>query len=365
MSILALDTTKKQAFIAVENNGESNFYNTEKNQPHSENLLVKIDEVLQNENLNIKDVNTFGVAIGPGSFTGIRIGVSVVKAFMFNTNKKCIAVNSFELGAYSINSKDYENGFLMAFNADNRGCYVAHFHKNKNIQSMQVLTLANLNELIKEKKLPLIIKQQDKEYFSNVEGEKRLINIEHKHFINLLLDKQANNDYIQINELEPLYIKLSQAESQFRKKMLTNLKIEKAFESDFKELETLEKNIFKDNAYVGKSLKQELTESNRLILLAKLNDETIAYINVLKTPDNMLNILKIAVKPVYRRLGVATKLLEELQEFKQSNKFNKIFLEVSDNNKQAIKFYKKFGFTEKDKRKKYYKDGSNAIIMFK
>ncbi len=48
---------------------------------HSENLVPMIKEMLDNLNLRIEDIDLFGVATGPGSFTGLRIGIATVKSF--------------------------------------------------------------------------------------------------------------------------------------------------------------------------------------------------------------------------------------------------------------------------------------------
>ncbi|MDD4211259.1 MAG: tRNA (adenosine(37)-N6)-threonylcarbamoyltransferase complex dimerization subunit type 1 TsaB [Clostridia bacterium] len=364
MNILALDTTKKTALITTYVNNKSASIFTGEHDSHSENLLSKIDEVLFNERISLADINTFSVVVGPGSFTGIRISVSLVKAFLFGTQKKCVAVNSFEMLAYNINSASIQNDFLVCLNADNRGCYTAHFNKDKTIKNMKVLSLADLEKYLNANNLQLFVKDDEKEYFDAVNCAKNYVNISEDTLINLTLEKEAKNEFIGINELEPLYIKLSQAEDQYREKMLKNLKIEKAYISDLLELEKLEKEIFGDEAYGKDSLKDEIKKDDRLFLVAKLNDEIIGYADSLKTQDNMINILKIAVKPLYRKLLIATKLLEHLNIFAKSNNFKKMFLEVNEHNAPAINFYKKLGFIETNKRKKYYKDGADAIIMF-
>lgn len=76
----------------------------------------------------------------------------------------------------------------------------------------------------------------------------------------------------------------------------------------------------------------------------------------------VINIINVYVDASYRNKGVATSMFKYLIE-NYKNENNKIMLEVSENNIVALKFYEKLGFKNVSVRKKYYKDGSNAIIM--
>ncbi len=73
----------------------------------------------------------------------------------------------------------------------------------------------------------------------------------------------------------------------------------------------------------------------------------------------------LSIHPIFKRRGLGKKLLKET--FKQCERFDieKIYLEVSENNLEAINFYHAFGFETIGIRKKYYKDGSNALLQEK
>ena len=82
MLILAIDTTTHHGSVALLRDsyllGEVNCVSP---LTHSERLLPAVDLILRQQDLNIKDVEAFAVAAGPGSFTGIRIGLSTIKSF--------------------------------------------------------------------------------------------------------------------------------------------------------------------------------------------------------------------------------------------------------------------------------------------
>ncbi len=73
---------------------------------HSENLLPMTESLLKFLSLSISDIDAFAVSIGPGSFTGIRIGVSTVKGLAFGTDKPCAGVSTLEALAYNLIQTD-------------------------------------------------------------------------------------------------------------------------------------------------------------------------------------------------------------------------------------------------------------------
>jgi len=69
---------------------------------HSERLMTGIDYVLKQSSLTIHDMDVFAVATGPGSFTGLRIGLSTVKGFSFATGKPVVSVPTLEALAWNV-----------------------------------------------------------------------------------------------------------------------------------------------------------------------------------------------------------------------------------------------------------------------
>jgi tRNA threonylcarbamoyladenosine biosynthesis protein TsaB len=95
MLILALDTTTVSGSVALlENARLLAEINAESPTTHSSRLLRSIDDLLKRNSLEIQDIEGFAVAAGPGSFTGIRIGLSTIKAFAFASRKPVAPVSS-------------------------------------------------------------------------------------------------------------------------------------------------------------------------------------------------------------------------------------------------------------------------------
>lgn len=108
---------------------------------HSVILMDEIDKALGEVGLAPRDCNFFAAVTGPGSFTGIRIGISTIKGFCLATGAPSVGVTSFGLVAYNVNSKVpfgvaidamHGNYYFCAYNADGSvkipPCYLSGAH---------------------------------------------------------------------------------------------------------------------------------------------------------------------------------------------------------------------------------------------
>lgn len=112
MKILAVDSSSVTASVAlVENENVVSEFFMNAGLTHSETLAPMVESVLKNSHTEAKDVDLYAVTTGPGSFTGLRIGASIVKGMAFALNKPCVAVSSLEALAYNSYSK---NGLICA-----------------------------------------------------------------------------------------------------------------------------------------------------------------------------------------------------------------------------------------------------------
>ena len=93
---------------------------------HSENLMPMIKKAFDNLTINLADIDLFACSKGPGSFTGIRIGVATICAFRDYYNRKAIGISSLEGLAYNIVPK--ENSLVCSIiDAKNNNVYVGLF----------------------------------------------------------------------------------------------------------------------------------------------------------------------------------------------------------------------------------------------
>ena len=101
MLILAFESSAKAASVALCRDGRLiSQYSQCSGLTHSRTLLPMAEDMLKNAEISVGDVDAFAVAHGPGSFTGIRIGVSTVKGLAWASDKPCIGVSTLEAMAW-------------------------------------------------------------------------------------------------------------------------------------------------------------------------------------------------------------------------------------------------------------------------
>lgn len=101
MLILALESSAKAASAALVEDGRLVALSSQcSGLTHSRTLLPMAEDLLKNAEKTIRDVDLFAVAHGPGSFTGVRIGVSTVKGLAWATDKPCVGVSTLEAMAW-------------------------------------------------------------------------------------------------------------------------------------------------------------------------------------------------------------------------------------------------------------------------
>ena len=111
------------------------------------------------------------------------------------------------------------------------------------------------------------------------------------------------------------------------------------------------------------ALSSLIRQQNIIFRVMLLDDEVIGYYSFQKVFDEGY-INNIAIKREYQSKGYGTKLFEDLIERAHKFEVNALTLEVEVDNDRAIKLYKKFGFQEEGRRKNFYLNKKDAIIMW-
>lgn len=107
MKILAFDSTATAASVAICEDGKvvSEFF-VNAGLTHSRTLVPMLDAALKNTDSDLKSIDALAISNGPGSFTGVRIGVAVAKGIAFSENLPCFEVSTLESMAYNLTLTD-------------------------------------------------------------------------------------------------------------------------------------------------------------------------------------------------------------------------------------------------------------------
>lgn len=213
MNILAIETTGAKPSVAlIRENEEAVVIFTEEELNHLQNLIPMTDELIGKTGVKFSEFTAIAVSVGPGSFTGIRIGISTVKALAQVYNLEIIPVPSLLAMAYS--SKENQNGEIICPMIDARRDQVyggAFMWKNGKLHE-----IIKCECIMKEELMEIVNK------FSKVTGARVLFIDEEIKSAKLVgelgLEIYMNEGAKSLYEIHPDYMRKSEAEQKLIEK---------------------------------------------------------------------------------------------------------------------------------------------------
>ena len=149
MKILAVDSSSISASAAIYSDGKilhEEFLNN--GLTHSENLLPIIEKVFNQSSLEVSDMDYLAITIGPGSFTGLRIGMATIKAFSSAFDIPCVGVST--LRALYMPYSDTEKTLCCVLDARCSQVYCALFKKGERLLEDSAMHTDDLLNILKE-----------------------------------------------------------------------------------------------------------------------------------------------------------------------------------------------------------------------
>jgi ribosomal-protein-alanine N-acetyltransferase len=131
---------------------------------------------------------------------------------------------------------------------------------------------------------------------------------------------------------------------------------------DVAALAALETALFASDAWSEAAMRDELVAPGRHGTVAVTDGRVVGYA-VTRCSDDVADLQRIAVHPHHQRRGIAGRLLEEVLDHAREQGAGGVLLEVSAGNVAALAFYAAAGFVEIDRRRRYYRDGSDAMVL--
>jgi len=211
--ILNIETATTNCSVSLSNGGETlvlkEDYNS--NFSHAESLHLFIDEVFSSAKIKPSDIAAIAVSMGPGSYTGLRIGVSSAKGLCFSLDKPLISVSTLESLSLQVN---IDKGFIVPMlDARRMEIYSAIFDANH-------LQIRDIQAQILDKNSFMDYLEKDKVYFIGTGVEKTKSIISHKNavFIEnklpsanemglIAFKKYTSNVFENVAYFEPFYLK--------------------------------------------------------------------------------------------------------------------------------------------------------------
>lgn len=215
MKILCIDTSSKLCGVGIfENEKLIDKIELNNGLTHSETLMPILKEILEKNSLVLKDFGLIAVDIGPGSFTGIRIGVATAKAFSDSLSIPCIGIDSLEILAYQIKETSI---ICSAIDCKNDNCYFALYELRNNeyviLEAPSAKTKQEVTDLLDSK-----YSNKDIKFVGDAFSSESSINHLSVENLNLAALKKFTRNNFHGEEILPLYLKKSQAERQLEEK---------------------------------------------------------------------------------------------------------------------------------------------------
>ena len=236
MKILAIDTSGTNCSVSIiDDNKILADFTVNNGTTHSQNLVPMIEQAQKFANIELADIDAFACSVGPGSFTGLRIGIATIKGFALSLNKPVLSVPTLLSLAYNISN--FSGIICSIIDAKNDNVYAGIYRcdlddegTNQKIELIEDYISDNINILIDTLK-----KYDDDIIFvgDGVETYKTLLlenlindysnilfassHLDHQYALSAAraaMDMAINKDFCDAHTLSPLYLKKSQAERE-------------------------------------------------------------------------------------------------------------------------------------------------------
>ena len=215
MKILALETSAKSVSTAVVENGAPLAYAYQcTGLTHSRTLMPMVDAMLKNAELTLGDMDAVAVAAGPGSFTGLRIGIAAVKGLAWAADKPCFGVSTLEAMAQNLAHMD---GLLVcAMDARRNQVYNALFEAKSGVLTRltpdRAIAVAELAEELRGETRRLLV-LGDGGQLCRDGSELAPAQLLYQNAVGVGLAAEHGTP-VSAQELAPVYLRISQAERE-------------------------------------------------------------------------------------------------------------------------------------------------------
>ncbi len=228
MKILSIDSSSKPASASVVSDGKllgEVFINN--GFTHSKTLMPVVNSVLSLSEVDLNEIDLCAVVTGPGSFTGVRIGVAAAKGLCFKENIACVGVSTLESMAYNLSCVE---GFVCSvMDARCSQVYTATFHCGEKVERITPDRAISIDELLTHfnelnGKIYLLGDGAELVYKKCEENKNIVLVNENNRYQKsssaafCALEKSVD-DYISADLLNPQYLRLPQAERELKNKL--------------------------------------------------------------------------------------------------------------------------------------------------
>ena len=212
--ILLIETATKSCSVSLASDDKIIATKQEVNEQysHAEKLTVFIAKLFENQDFTIQDLDAVAVSKGPGSYTGLRIGVSTAKGLCYALDIPLVAISTLRAMAFGMAQKEESDLYCPMIDARRMEVYNAFYNSsNKEIRGVQadIITKESYEKELEQKvlffgdganKCKEIIKHSNARFIEEIYPSS-------KDMVALAMQKYANKDFEDVAYFEPFYLK--------------------------------------------------------------------------------------------------------------------------------------------------------------
>lgn len=379
--IMGLDTSTEATGIGILNTDTMDaevFRILNDDRLRAERVIEVCDELLREAGLVQEDIDAFAVSVGPGSFTGTRIGVTMAKTMAQVSGKPLFGISSLKaLATEGVKvAADRHTLYIPIVDARGNRVYAAGYHmtvegwttafdedlytEDQLIKRVRKAAPQRIfwcgAGLLQHELLPLSLLDIDQERLEGSAAVSPVMAVMTIAAARLLL-----KDWDDTLDLVPHYLRRSQAErdadATLRAQGARTLRLDPATREDVHAIGRLETEGFA-RPWSNDAILSELALPTTDAIVARWGQSVVGYL-IGSHVSGESSVNRITVAPNMRRRGIGKKLLQRFLEHAQDNE---VALEVRESNEPALWLYERSGFYSVGRRPGYY-DGEDGIIL--
>lgn len=360
---------------------------------HSQTLLPMIREIMEMTQTKLSSLDAIAVANGPGSFTGLRIGVATAKGLAMAADKPVIGVPTVDALAYQAGG--FPGIICPMMDARRQQVYTGLYSYYLSGPDFSILKEDGNTEPGTGDRQP-VFQTLRMQMAASVHDVIRRLNRYNRHVLLLgdgvpvyedVIKKELTVPYtlapaymnrqnaaalgalacvyfeqgraVSADELVPDYLRMSQAERE-RDERKTYVRL--LTEKDVQEAALLEEAAFADDCWSKAGIEDTLKNKNTVCFGAFREDRLVGYLFGYEAAGE-IEIARLAVDKVVRRQKVGTKLMDGLFDYCKKMNVYKVMLDVREGNVGARAFYKKSGFSIDGRRENFYESPRETAVL--
>ncbi|CAK9039343.1 tRNA threonylcarbamoyladenosine biosynthesis protein TsaB (t(6)A37 threonylcarbamoyladenosine biosynthesis protein TsaB) [Durusdinium trenchii] len=314
---MGLDTSLQRCSVAILRDGVVLAgQSLDMERGHAEHLAPMAAAVLREAGVKVSDLDRVGVVVGPGGFTGVRVALAFARGLVIGAQIPAIAVTS--LAALAENVAAEKNMLIAPVIDARRGQVYAGLYASDGGVLVDPF-VATPKEALKQ------------------------------------LSDKAGEDLVT----------LVGASEQIEAAVVARLTMAvwPAAKEEEDALVVLEAMSFAARSWGAKGVRDSFSAPGVAVLLAGRPGEAPAGFVIWRNLGEEAEILSLGVAPAHQRRGVGRALVNGLADTVKNTGAGRLFLEVDAGNDPALRLYRAAGFTQYGRRKAYYRDGADAVLM--